>query len=87
MRKRWINQWEDLSFSFWGRSKDIGRIQIKGSKIRVEFGKLHFSSLLLLVVLPLYMFFKDKFVGEINPFCSDHLVFSPMCSSCSPFQS
>ena len=51
MRKRWINQWEDLSFSFWGRIKDIGRIQIKGSQIMVEFGKLHFSSLLLLVIL------------------------------------
>ena len=39
-----------------------------GSQIRREFGKLHFSSLLLLVILPLYLFFKDQFVGEINLF-------------------
>ena len=68
MRKRLINQWEGLFFSFWGRSKDVGRIQIKGSQIRVEFGKLHFSSPLLLVILPLYLFFKDQFIGEINLF-------------------
>ena len=78
MRKRWINQWEDLFFSFWGRIKDVGRIQIKGIQIRGEFGKLHFSSLLLLVILPLYLFFKDKFVGEINLFVQIILSF-PQC--------
>ena len=80
-----------LFFFFFGGggergSKDIGRIKIKGSQIRREFGKLHFSSLLLVILHP-YLFFKDQFVGEINLFCSDHLVFSPMCSSCSPFLS
>ena len=81
VRKRWINQWEDLFFSFWGMSKDVGRIQIKGSQIRVEFGKLHFSSLLLLVMLLLYLFFKDQFVGEINLFVQIILPF-PQCVHC-----
>ena len=68
MRKRLTNQWEGLFFSFWGRRKDVGRIQIKGSQIRVELGKLHLCSLLLLVILSLYLLFKDQFVGEINLF-------------------
>ena len=68
MRKRLTNQWEGLFFSFWGRSKDVGRIQIKGSQIRVELGKLHLCSLILLVILPFYLFFKDKFIGEMNIF-------------------
>ena len=78
VRKRWINQWEDLFFSFLGRSKDVGRIQIKGSQMRGEFEKLHFSSLLLLVILFLYLFFKDQFVGEINLFVQIILSF-PQC--------
>ena len=44
MRKRLINQWEGLFSSFWGRSKDVGRIQIKGNQIRVELGKLDLCS-------------------------------------------
>ena len=62
-------------FFFWGRGKDVGRIQIKGSQIRREFGKLHFSSLILLVILPLYLFFKDQFVGEINLFVQTSCLF------------
>ena len=76
MRKRLTNQWEGLFSSFWGRSKDVGRIQIKGSQIRVELGELHFCPLLLLVIFPFYFlsflvifpFFKNQFIGEINFF-------------------
>ena len=46
-------------FSFLGRSKDVGGIQIKGSQVGVELGELHFSPLLLLVIFPFYLFFKN----------------------------
>ena len=68
MRKRLTSQWEGLFSSFWGRSKDVGRIQIKGSQIRVELGELHFCPLLLLVIFPFYLFFKNQFISEINFF-------------------
>ena len=68
MRMRLTNQWEGLFSSFWGRSKDVGRIQIKGTQIKVELGELHLCPLLLLIISPFYLFFKNQFIGEINFF-------------------
>ena len=76
MRKRLTNQWEGLFFSFWGTCKDVGRIQIKGRKIRVELGKLHLCSLLCLFILSFYLFFNDQFIGEINLFIQIILPFT-----------
>ena len=66
MRERLTNQWEGLFFSFLGRSKDVGGIQIKGSQVGVELGELHFCPLLFLVIFPFYLFFENQFIGDIN---------------------
>ena len=66
MRKRLTIQWEGLFSSFLGMSKDVGRIQIKGSQVGVELGGLHLCPLLVVVIFPFCLFFKNQFIDEIN---------------------